>query len=117
MPLGLSLIHLFVFLDILGVGLILPVLPAVSKELGIEPWLVGLMSTFYGAGQVIGSPFMGALSDRKGRKVVLLTSFTVCAIAYGLIGSATSVQARTKTLTHEDTKTHKDTKTHTHTYN
>lgn len=59
-----------VFLDMLSVGLVIPLLPFIAEKLNIGPELYGLLGTCYQAAQLIGSLFMGALSDSIGKKGV-----------------------------------------------
>lgn len=66
-----------VFLDALGFGLIIPVLPRLIGELAggrsLQAYWYGLIMVSYGLMQFLSSPVLGALSDRYGRKPVLLT--------------------------------------------
>ena len=67
-------IFLVVFIDILGVTIILPLLPFYSQTLGASAFEVGLLVSVYGLCQLIAGPVLGQLSDRVGRKPVLLVS-------------------------------------------
>jgi MFS family permease len=79
-----SILHVAIFLDILAVGIIVPLLPYYAAELGAgasspsivsksfihsfkEPWVYGLLQTIYGVAQLIGGPVMGRISDTHGR--------------------------------------------------
>ncbi|HEX8386861.1 MAG TPA: MFS transporter, partial [Rubricoccaceae bacterium] len=86
-PAALGFILLAVLLDVLGIGLIIPVLPAVVAELnvgtGFAPatvygWLVGT----YALAQFVCAPLVGALSDRFGRRPVLLVSMATLGINF-----------------------------------
>jgi multidrug resistance protein len=67
-------IFLIVFVDILGLTIILPLLPFYTVSLGASPFVVGMLISSYGVCQLISGPFLGQLSDRIGRKPVLLVS-------------------------------------------
>ena len=65
-------IFVIVFIDLLGFGLILPLLPFYADEFGATPFLVGLLTAIYAAAQLVGAPLLGRLSDRFGRRPILL---------------------------------------------
>ena len=73
-----SFIWITVFLDVLGIGLIVPVLPALVGHFTTSPdeqaYWYGLLSATYGVVQFFCTPVLGALSDRFGRRPVLLLS-------------------------------------------
>jgi DHA1 family tetracycline resistance protein-like MFS transporter len=82
---------LLVLLDMIGVGFVIPSLPTVAREIGLSATQYGLVGTFYGAGQLFGSPLCGSMSDRLGRKRVLVMSFAGSCLFYGMIGVADSL--------------------------
>ncbi|MCX8026187.1 MAG: MFS transporter, partial [Thermanaerothrix sp.] len=67
-------IFLIVFIDLLGFGLILPLLPYYAETFGATDFQVGLLVAVYAAAQFIATPILGRLSDRVGRRPVLLIS-------------------------------------------
>ncbi len=69
-------IFLIVFVDLLGFSLILPLLPYYAEAYGATPVIVGLLVASYAAAQLVGAPLLGRLSDRIGRRPVLLMSVT-----------------------------------------
>jgi DHA1 family tetracycline resistance protein-like MFS transporter len=81
-------IFLIVFIDLLGFGLILPLLPFYADEYGATPFVVGLLTASYAAAQLLGAPLLGRLSDRYGRRPILLVSIFGTVIAFLLLGIA-----------------------------
>ena len=70
----LIIIFFVVFIDLLGFSLILPLLPYYAEAYGATPLIVGLLVASYAAAQLAGAPVLGRLSDRFGRRPVLLFS-------------------------------------------
>jgi MFS family permease len=67
-------IFLIVLVDVLGLTIILPLLPFYAESLGASPSTVGLLVSAYAICQLIAGPPLGQLSDRVGRRPVLLVS-------------------------------------------
>src|SRR5574338_613891 len=67
-------ILLVVFIDLLGFSLILPLLPYFAKQFQATDTQIGLLVAIYAAAQLIGAPILGRLSDRYGRRPVLVIS-------------------------------------------
>src|SRR2546425_9742664 len=67
-------IFLIVLVDVLGLTIILPLLPSYAESLGATPVVVGMLVSAYAACQLIAGPPLGHLSDRVGRRPVLLVS-------------------------------------------
>src|SRR4030042_2542380 len=84
----LMTIFLIVFIDLLGFSLILPLLPYYAETYGATPTIVGLLVASYAGAPLIGSPLLGRLSDRIGRKPVLLRSVICAGIGFLLLGFA-----------------------------
>ena len=84
-------IFVIVFIDLLGFGLILPLLPFYADEFGATPFLVGLLTAIYAAAQLVGAPLLGRLSDRFGRRPVLLISIFGTFLGFLLFGLAVPV--------------------------
>lgn len=83
---SLPFILITVFIDVMGIGLMIPVLPSLIGELAGSPdlqsyWFGALMVTF-GLAQFFAMPVLGALSDRYGRRPLLLLSIFGLGIAY-----------------------------------
>ena len=80
-----------VMLDAVGIGLIFPILPALLRDVGHitkVATLLGLMLALYSACQFLFSPILGVLSDRFGRRPVLLVSLAGAAIDYLIMAFA-----------------------------
>jgi DHA1 family tetracycline resistance protein-like MFS transporter len=84
------LINIFMvaFVDSLGFGLIMPLLPYYAETFGASPFLIGLIIASFAAASLIGAPLMGRLSDRYGRRPVLLLSIAGTFIGYLFLGFA-----------------------------
>jgi DHA1 family tetracycline resistance protein-like MFS transporter len=83
-------IFLAVFVDLLGFGLILPLLPFYAESYGASPTVVGLLVASYAA-SLIGSPILGRLSDRYGRRPILLLSVFGTLLGFLLLGLAAPI--------------------------
>lgn len=75
-----------VLLDMIGIGLLIPVMPGVIRrffqnESDVSLWF-GWFTAIYALMQFIASPFLGALSDRYGRRPILLVSIAIAAVDY-----------------------------------
>lgn len=81
-------IALVVFIDLLGFGLILPLLPFYAGEYGASNFVVGLLTASYALAQFIGAPLLGRLSDRYGRRPVLMISIAGTAVSFLILGLA-----------------------------
>jgi len=87
----LALILLYVFVDVLGFSLILPLLPFYAETFGASPTLVGLLLGANALAQLIGAPIIGRLSDRYGRRPMLLVSIAGTLLSFLLLGFANSL--------------------------
>jgi DHA1 family tetracycline resistance protein-like MFS transporter len=84
-------ILLVVFIDLLGFSLILPLLPYYAETFNASKFVTGLLIAVYALMQLIGAPILGRLSDRYGRRPVLLISIFGTFIGFLLFGFATSL--------------------------
>ena len=95
-PLALTFILLTVALDAIGIGLIFPVMPdlmmeVTGKSLSEAAIWGGLITASFAVMQFLFGPIVGNLSDRYGRRPVLLASMTVMALDYIVMGLTASV--------------------------
>src|SRR5438067_8024902 len=67
-------IFLIVVVDVLGLTIILPLLPFYAEHFGASPTTVGLLVSTYAFCQLIAGPLLGRISDRVGRRPLLLVS-------------------------------------------
>jgi MFS family permease len=86
----LLVIFLTVFIDLIGFGICLPLLPKYAERYGAQGWQIGAAMGVYSLMQLVFAPWWGQLSDRIGRRPVLLVSNFGSIIAYGLFGLSAS---------------------------
>jgi MFS family permease len=81
-------LFLVVFLDLVGFGMIIPVFPFYAERIGVSPSAVIFFIGLYSAGQLLGAPLWGSLSDRIGRRPVLLFTLLANAVSTWLLAYA-----------------------------
>ncbi len=86
-----AIVFLTIFLDLVGFGIIIPIQPFYAETFGASATVVTLLGASYSFAQFIMLPFWGRLSDRVGRRPVLLVSIAVAAVGYLLFGLAGSL--------------------------
>jgi DHA1 family tetracycline resistance protein-like MFS transporter len=84
-------IFLIVVVDVLGFTIILPLLPFYSERLGASPAVVGGIIAIYAVCQLIAGPVLGQISDRKGRRPILLVSQAGTLAGFFLLAFASQV--------------------------
>jgi DHA1 family tetracycline resistance protein-like MFS transporter len=87
----LSVIFAVVFIDFLGLSFILPLYPELSEKFGLSATLITLLTASYALMQFLFSPILGRLSDRFGRKPILILSSLGTASSFIFFGLASSV--------------------------
>lgn len=88
---ALILILVFVFIDVLGFSLILPLLPYYAADFNATTFMVGLLLSANALTQMIGAPILGRLSDRFGRKPLLIASISGTVLSFLILGWAQSL--------------------------
>lgn len=78
----LIVIFVTVFIDLIGFGMIIPLNPYLAREFGADPLKVGLLMTVFSLMQFLFSPMWGALSDRVGRRPLILMSLLGSAVSH-----------------------------------
>lgn len=79
------------FLDLVAFGIIIPVLPFYAESFGASPQVVTLLSTAFSLAQFAASPVLGRVSDRYGRRPVMLVSIAGGVVSMLMLGLATTL--------------------------
>lgn len=87
----LFVLYLTVFIDLMGFGIVIPILPLYAQDFHATPLAIGWLTGIYSGMQIIFTPILGRLSDRFGRRPVLLVSIVGTAIGFALMGIAQSL--------------------------
>ncbi len=87
----LGIIFLTVFIDLVGFGIVIPILPLYAKHFGASESVNGLLVGVYSAMQFLLSPVLGRISDRVGRRPVLLVSLLGTCVGFAIMGFAGSL--------------------------
>lgn len=87
----LGILFLTIFIDLLGFGLIIPALPFYAESYGASYIVIGLLSASYSLMHFLFSPLWGRLSDRIGRRPVMLIGLAGSAVAFLMFGLAKSL--------------------------
>jgi len=85
---SMLVVFLTVFIDLIGFGIVVPLVPIYSRHYGAAGWLIGAIIASYSAMQFIFSPIWGRLSDRHGRRPILLISTLGAAVSYVIFAVA-----------------------------
>ena len=89
----LGIVALTIFLDLLGFGIIIPLMPQYAETYGASPLQIGLLMSCYGLMQFLFVPVWGRLSDRFGRRPILLISIAGSIVSFTFLGLAHSLAA------------------------
>ncbi len=87
----LSIIFLTIFVNLVGFGIIIPLLPFYAQTFGASPLVIGLLFASYSLSQLLASPILGELSDRWGRRPVLIFSLLGTVVSFVMLALATSL--------------------------
>src|SRR5947209_4478433 len=87
----LLIIFLTIFVNLVGFGIIIPLLPFYAETFGASAFTVGLLFATFSLAQLIASPALGDLSDRYGRRPVLVFSLAGTVVSFVMLAMAHSI--------------------------
>jgi MFS transporter, DHA1 family, tetracycline resistance protein len=87
----LLVIFLTIFVNLVGFGIIIPLLPFYAEKFGASPLVIGLLFGIYSLCQLAASPALGDLSDRYGRRPVLIFSLLGTVVSFVMLAMAQSI--------------------------
>ncbi len=88
MPRPLFVIFLTIFVNLVGFGIIIPLLPFYAQTFGASPFVIGLLFASFSLSQLVASPLLGELSDRWGRRPVLILSLVGTVVSFVMLALA-----------------------------
>ena len=91
MPRSLVVLFLTVFVSLIGFGIIIPLLPFYAQTFGASPTTIGLLFASFSVAQFIAAPVLGELSDRWGRRPILIFSLLGTVVSFALLAMAHSI--------------------------
>ncbi len=95
---SLLVVFLTVFIDLIGFGIVVPLVPIFSRHYGASGWVIGAIIASFSAMQFVFSPIWGRLSDRHGRRPILLISTAGAALSYVLFAVGSGFENHTAAL-------------------
>src|SRR5918994_3654545 len=87
----LLVIFLTIFVNLVGFGIIIPLLPFYAETFGASPLSIGLLFASFSVSQLLAAPVLGELSDRYGRRPVLIFSLIGTALSFAMLAVAQSL--------------------------
>ncbi|MGE0450424.1 MAG: MFS transporter [Vicinamibacterales bacterium] len=87
----LLIIFLTIFVNLVGFGIIIPLLPFYAETFGASPLVIGLLFAVFSACQLIAAPVLGTWSDKYGRRPVLVFSLAGTVLSFVMLAMATSI--------------------------
>src|SRR5204863_3839410 len=91
MPRPLLIIFLTIFVNLIGFGIIIPLLPFYAETFGASPVVIGLLFAAYSICQLLAAPILGDSSDRYGRRPVLLFSLLGTVVSFVMLAMAHNI--------------------------
>ena len=85
-----TILFLTVFVDLLGFGIVIPFLPMFAERLGISAFGIGWILAIYSLAQLLCAPVLGRISDRVGRRPIIMVGLLGSSISYLIYGFAGS---------------------------
>lgn len=80
-----------IFINTMGFGIVVPLLPFYGESFHAPPWQIALIFSAYSLGAFFGEPFWGRLSDRVGRKPILISTLMANCVCYGALAFAPNI--------------------------
>src|SRR5207248_2332257 len=87
----LLIIFLTIFVNLIGFGIIIPLLPFYAQTFGASPVVIGLLFAVFSFCQLLSAPALGDISDRYGRRPVLVFSLAGTVISFVMLALAHSI--------------------------
>src|SRR5438067_2150663 len=87
----LLIIFLTIFVNLIGFGIIIPLLPFYAQTFGASPLVIGFLFAIFSLCQLLAAPALGDLSDRYGRRPVLVFSLAGTVVSFVMLALAHSV--------------------------
>jgi len=87
----LVIIFLTIFVNLIGFGIIIPLLPFYAQTFGASPFVIGLLFAVFSVCQLVAAPVLGDLSDRYGRRPVLIFSLAGTVVSFAMLAVAHSL--------------------------
>ncbi|HXW85361.1 MAG TPA: MFS transporter, partial [Candidatus Binataceae bacterium] len=82
------ILFLTVFIDLLGFGIVIPFLPLFAERMGVGAAGVGVILAAYSAAQLVTAPVLGRISDRVGRRPIIMVGLLGSSLGYLVYGFA-----------------------------
>ncbi|MEP6914345.1 MAG: MFS transporter [Acidobacteriota bacterium] len=87
----LFVIFITLFVNLVGFGIIIPLLPFYAQTFGASPLVIGLLFASFSLSQLVAAPLLGDLSDRWGRRPILIFSLLGTVVSFVMLATATSL--------------------------
>jgi DHA1 family tetracycline resistance protein-like MFS transporter len=87
----LVIIFLTIFVNLVGFGIIIPLLPFYAETFGASPLVIGLLFAVFSACQLVAAPALGDLSDKYGRRPILIFSLAGTVVSFVMLAMAHSI--------------------------
>src|SRR5919112_6101155 len=87
----LLIIFLTIFVNLVGFGIIIPLLPFYASAFGASPLVIGLLFAVFSACQLVAAPALGDLSDKYGRRPILIFSLLGTVVSFVMLAMAHSI--------------------------